>query len=228
MKRRISLGGIALVVALIIGVFTTSTALAHEVRHVGSYTFVVGFINEPAYAGQLNSIDLTICKGDQCNYVVQDGSRIVSNPVNDADKTLKAEVSQGTVAPLSLPLEPRFRNPGKYASYFVPSKVGTYTFHISGTLEGNQINEKFTSGPNTFGDANQIQVYPPVTQTTATQADVQTTQNSANTAMTLGIVGIIVGVVALAVGGFALGRRSRQSGAAQQEVSKSPAENVGG
>ena len=228
MKRRIFLAGIALVIVLLIGVFTTSTASAHEVRQVGPYTFVVGFLNEPAYAEQLNSIDLTICNGKQCNYTVQDGSRVVSNPVNDADKTLKAEVSQGGSAPLALPLEARYRNPGKYASYFVPSKVGTYTFHIFGTLSGKQIDEKFTSGPNTFSDADQIHVYPPVTQTTATQADVQAAQNSANTAMTLGIIGIIVGAVGVAVGGFALGRRSRGSGATPQEPAKSPVENLGG
>src|SRR5436853_4124765 len=163
MKRRISLGAIVLIMALLIGVFTASTALAHEVRPVGSYSFVVGFINEPAYAGQQNSIDLTICKGEKCNYEVKDGMRVLSNPLIDADKTLKAEVSQGSAAPLSLPLEPRWNNPGKYASYFVPSKVGTYSFHIFGTLEGTQINEKFTSGPKTFGDANQIQVYPATT-----------------------------------------------------------------
>jgi hypothetical protein len=227
MKHRISLGGIALVLALLIGVFTASTALAHEVRHVGPYTFVVGFLNEPAYAGQENSIDLTICNGDQCNYTVQDGSRIVSNPVNDADKTLKAEVTQGGAAPLSLPLEARYKNPGKYASYFVPSKVGTYTFHIFGTLESNKIDEKFTSGPNTFSDANQIHVYPSVA-TSPSQADLQAVQDNGNRAMTFGLVGIIIGVLGLAVGGFALFRKSKGSGVAQEEVSKSPVENLGG
>jgi hypothetical protein len=52
---------------------------------------------------------------------------MVANPVNNADQTLKAEVSTGGTAPLSPPLEARYGNPGKYASYFVPSKVGTYT-----------------------------------------------------------------------------------------------------
>jgi hypothetical protein len=227
MKQRIARGGIALTIALFISVFAVSAAFAHEVRPVGPYTFVVGFINEPAYAGQQNSVDLTICKGEKCNYEVKDGLRVLSNPVTDADKTLKAEVNQGSAAPLALPLKPRFNNPGKYASYFVPSKAGTYAFHFFGTLEGNQINEKFTSGPNTFGDADQIHVYPSVASSPS-QADIQATQDNANRATTLGIIGIVVGVLGLAVGGFALVRRPRGGVAAQKEVSQSTVESLGG
>jgi hypothetical protein len=130
MKNRLSAGGMALVGALLLLLVTALPASAHEARQVGPYTLVVGFLNEPAYAGQQNSLDLTICNGKQCQYTVQDGLRVVANPVTNAEQTLKAEVMMGSAAPLSLPLEPRYANPGKYASYFVPSKVGSYTFHI--------------------------------------------------------------------------------------------------
>ena len=242
MKRRMYLAGMsfsALALALLVFAFVTPAASAHEKRNVGPYTFVVGFLNEPAYAGQENSIDFTICKGNQCNYTVQDGLRVVANPVNNANQTLKAEVSQGGAASLALPLEARYANPGKYASYFVPSKVGTYTFHIFGTLSGMKIDEKFVSGPNTFSDAEQIHVYPSANtqnaQTTQaatstqsqTPAQVQAAQNSANTAMTLGIVGIIVGVLGLAAAGFAL--THRPTGAtAQQPASKAAVEDLRG
>lgn len=208
MKRRISLIGIALVTALLVSFGVVSLASAHEVRHVGPYTFVVGFLNEPAYAGQENSIDLTICNGAQCNYTVQDGQRVVANPVQNAEQTLKAEVSQGGNAPLTLPLAARYANPGKYASYFVPSKAGTYTFHIFGTLSGLKIDEKFTSGPNTFSDAKQVQVYPPVTA----QA---TGAGTSNAAMAVGIAGLVVGALGLIAGGFALARKPRRVEAVQ-------------
>lgn len=229
MKRRIYVGGIALTTALLISMFVVSIASAHEVRHVGPYTFVVGFLNEPAYAGQENSIDLTICDGAQCNYTVQNGLRVVSNPVNNAEQTLKAEVSQGAAAALSLPLEARYANPGKYASYFVPSKVGTYTFHIFGTLANMKIDEKFTSGPNTFSDANQIQVYPPATVQASgpAQAQAQDAQNSANTATALGIAGIIIGALGLAAAGFALIRKPR-SAVEVQSADKSSVESLRG
>jgi hypothetical protein len=208
MKRRISLVGIALVTALLISLCVVSLASAHEVRHVGPYTFVVGFLNEPAYAGQENSIDLTICNGAQCNYTVQNGQRVVANPVQNAEQTLKAEVSQGGVAPLALPLEARYANPGKYASYFIPSKVGTYTFHIFGTLPGMKIDEKFTSGPDTFSDTQQIQVYPSVTTQASGAA-------SNSPAMALGIAGLVAGVLGLVAGGFALTRKPQRTEAAQ-------------
>src|SRR2546429_7116150 len=134
MKKRFTFGSLALLTALLGVVLTTSPALAHEKRHVGNYTFVVGFRDEPAYANVKNSLDLTICNGSDCNYTVQNGMRVLSNPVNDADKTLKVEVSTSSSAPLALTLEPRWANPGKYNAYFLPTKVGDYVFHIFGTL----------------------------------------------------------------------------------------------
>jgi hypothetical protein len=182
MKNRLCAAGMALVGALLLLLVTALPASAHEVRQVGPYTLVVGFLNEPAYAGQQNSLDLTICNGKQCQYtVLQDGLRVVANPVTHANQTLKAEVITGSAAPLSLPLEPRYANPGKYASYFVPSKVGSYTFHIVGTVNGMKIDEKFTSGPTTFSDAEPIHVYPPVASQTpdtgASQAQIQAAQH---------------------------------------------------
>jgi hypothetical protein len=207
---------------------TFTAAFAHETRHIGSYTFVVGFLNEPAYAQLQNSLDLTICTGDKCNYTVQNGLRVVANPVNNADQTLKAEAVMGSAAPLALPLEPRYANPGKYASYFIPSRVGTYTFHIFGTLNGTNIDEKFTSSPNTFSDVNQIHIYPAQnTSVAGTQEQVQAAQNSASTATVLGIVGIVLGVLGLAAGGYALARKPN-SVEPQQTVDKSSAESLRG
>jgi hypothetical protein len=205
-------------------IVTSVAAFAHETRHIGPYTFVVGFLNEPAYAQLQNSLDLTICNSDKCNYTVQDGLRVVANPVNNADQTLKVEVIMGSAAPLSLPLEPRYANPGKYASYFIPSKVGSYTFHIFGTLNGMKIDEKFTSSPKTFSDVNQIHVYPSVA---GTQEQVQAAQSSASTATVLGIVGIALGVLGLAAGGYALARKPN-SVAADQTADKSSAESLRG
>ncbi|MBV8821644.1 MAG: hypothetical protein JO125_07225 [Chloroflexi bacterium] len=226
MKRRTSIWLLAPLAAVLSMTVTSVAAFAHEVRPVGPYTFVVGFLNEPAYAQLQNSLDLTICTGDKCNYTVQDGLRVVANPVNNADQTLKAEVIMGSAAPLALPLEPRYANPGKYASYFIPSKVGTYIFHIFGTLNGMNIDEKFTSSPKTFSDVNQIHVYP-ATSAAGTQEQVQAAQNSASTATTLGIVGIVLGLLGLAAGGYALARKPN-SVAAQQTIDKSSAESLRG
>lgn len=213
MKKRLLLG-LGSIAALLVAFFcTTGLAFAHEVRHVGPYTFVVGFLNEPAYANYQNSLDLTVCKGDACNYTVRDGTRVVANPVENLDKTLKAEVSFGGNAPLALKLAARYGNPGKYAGYFLPSKAGAYTFHIFGTIEGNAIDEKFTSGPNTFGETTILPAYPQTANTQATsntttlQSQVQQAQDNANRALGFGIGGGVVGLVGLIVAGMALGRK---------------------
>src|SRR5262249_55438774 len=119
------------------------TASAHERRTVaGDYTFVVGFLKEPAFQDETNGIDLRVTKnGDE--------------PVEGLDKTLKAEV---VVGPNTLPLElrSRFRVPGAYNSEFVPTRPGTYGFHITGTIEGKPVNETFESGPGRFNDVEAV------------------------------------------------------------------------
>ena len=212
MRKHFTFGSLALLVALVAIVLTTSSALAHEKRHVGNYTFVVGFLDEPAYANVKNSLDLTICNGTDCNYTVQDATKVLSNPVNDADKTLKVEVSMGGSAPLALTLEPRWANPGKYNAYFLPTKVGDYTFHIFGTLNKSNINEKFTSSPTGFSPVEQVQAYPssPTDPEVAVlQNKVQSAQNSATTATTIGSIGAVLGVLGLVIAGFALIRRPK-------------------
>ena len=53
---------IALLVALVgvLAATASSPASAHEGRQVGDYNFVVGFIREPAYEGQLNAVSLIV------------------------------------------------------------------------------------------------------------------------------------------------------------------------
>src|SRR5512135_2012048 len=105
-----------------------SAALAHERRTVaGKYQFVVGFLNEPAVADQMNGIDLRISTSD-------------GKPVEGLEQTLKAEVIVGGGARTAqLPLQARFGQPGSYAAYFIPTRDGSYIFHFTGTIEGAPI-----------------------------------------------------------------------------------------
>jgi hypothetical protein len=232
MKKTMSIGAVALVLTIALFVSTTSSALAHEKRLVDNkYVFVVGFLDEPAYANVKNSLDLTLCNGKQCNYTVTDGQRVVSNPVNDAEKTLQVEVSAGGSAPLALALEPRWANPGKYNAFFMPTKTGDYTFHIHGTLNGDIIDEKFTSSPTGFSSVEAVKVYPATTtdqsQLASLQDQIKSAQENAQTATTIGIVGIVVGVLGLLVAGFALARRPHMHAVSAQET-QPPAESLRG
>src|SRR5919201_2356224 len=118
-----------------------NVALGHERRNVGPYQFVVGFVNEPAFAGSMNGIDLTITDPRSSN-----------KPVEGVEKTLNAEVISGGLAPLRITLATRFGMPGKYAGYFLPSNSGTYQFHFTGKVESTDVNETFESGPGRFND----------------------------------------------------------------------------
>jgi hypothetical protein len=118
---------------------TKNVALGHEHRVVGPYTFVVGWLNEPAYVNILNSLDLTVTE------------TAGAKAVEGLDKTLKADVTFGGSAPQPLSLASRFGQPGTYTGAVLPTRVGDYIFHIVGTVGTTKVDEKFESGPGRFG-----------------------------------------------------------------------------
>jgi len=205
---------LALVVALttVILVGVAGPASAHERREVGQRVFVVGFGEEPAYAGQPNSVQLLL--SDQ-----------KERPVTDLGDALSVEVVFGDQR-TELSLEPRFvvgvfGEPGDYRAYFVPSRPGRYTFQFSGTIKGQQVDETFTSGPKTFDDVQDpaAQMFPvrdPSTGQLAERLDrdvarldssIDDVDQGLGVARVLGIAGIVVGLVAV---GFALATLRRR------------------
>jgi hypothetical protein len=124
-------------------VLTATPAFAHEDRKVGDYEFVVGFKNEPVYAGDKSGVELSISDA-------QSGDPVVKGV------ELEVEVQFGDETGL-FPLEPdfvvgAFGEPGLYGADFFPTRAGQYSFQITGTIAGQDIDETFTSGPDTFGD----------------------------------------------------------------------------
>ena len=118
-------------------------AAAHEAKRVGGYSMVVGFGDEPAYAGQKNSAQLLL-------------SDAAGKPVTDLGDTLKVMVMTGNQSQ-DLALEPNFEvgefgTPGDYRAYFIPSTPGGFTFHFHGTIKGQKVVQDFKSGPSSFGD----------------------------------------------------------------------------
>ena len=128
-------------VAVVVSSFAINTniALGHERRSVGPYTFVVGWVNEPAYVNASNGMSLEVIEtsGDK--------------PVEGLATTLHAEVIVGGGAKkLVLELLPDEATPGHYQASFIPTKVGDYIFHIFGDVSSAKVDERFESGPNTF------------------------------------------------------------------------------
>jgi hypothetical protein len=220
MKRRTLAAMVAATLAGLLIPLLASPARAHEAKTVGRYHFVVGFGDEPAYAGEKNSVQL----------ILADTS---DKPVTDLTDTLKVQVSTGTAEPLALSMEPffevgEFGTPGDYRAFFIPTAPGSYSFHFTGTIKGQKIDQTFKSGPQTFSDIDDpAQVQYPVKQPTggqlATRADRETARidtalteqrdqakSDAASARTLAIIGLVVGALGLVAGGVALtrGRRS--------------------
>jgi hypothetical protein len=177
-------------------------ALAHERRQVGPYTFVVGFVSEPALLGQPNGVDLRISKTEG------------GTPVEGAEKTLKVAVAFGGGQPKEFPLRTRFGMPGAYTADLIPTKAGSYLFTFTGTIEGTQVNQRFESGPGRFNDVEDTaklqfpEAVPPVTQLTASLKETQDRATAAEAkvsqAQSLGIAGTVLGVLGLLVGAAAL------------------------
>lgn len=168
---------------------------AHEVRQVFGYQIVMGFIDEPVFTNQKSGLELQ---------VTADGA-----PVDGLEDTMTAEVSFEAET-RDLPLSPRFGEPGWYESVFFPTAAGPYTFRLSGEIEGQPIDESFTSRPDGFDeveDATSGQfpiVFPPlgdIARDARTGADAATT---AGIALVLGSAGLVAGLVAL---GVAVSRR---------------------
>lgn len=172
----------------------TNVALGHERRAIGPYTFVVGWLNEPAYVNLLNSLDLTVTETT--------GAKAVEG----LDKTLKADLTFGGSSQAQpLTLAARFGLPGKYSGYVVPTKIGDYTFHITGTVGTMNIDEKFESGPGRFGSIESTDPlqYP---QKLVANADLAARLDQLQT---LVIVGIVLGGLALLASGAGLVIRRR-------------------
>lgn len=172
----------------------TNVALGHERRAVGPYTFVVGWINEPSYVNLLNSLDLTVTETN--------GGKAVEG----LEKTLKADLTfGGSSTPQPLTLAARFGLPGKYSGYVMPTKVGDYTFHITGTVGTMNVDEKFESGPGRFGSIESTDPlqYP---QKVVSNSDLAARLDSIQTLVVVGIA--IAGIaLLLGVGGLVARRR---------------------
>lgn len=188
-------------------------ASAHEHREVGKYEFTVGFQNEPAYLNQPNGIWVQVVEAAAEG--VDEGK-----PVEGLEKALKAEVIQGNDR-MSVPLRAAFGEPGVYLGDFIPTKVGDYIFHFTGTIGGETIDERFESGPNRFNGVegltelqfpekqpavSDMQAQLEQARTAATQA-----RDAAAQARILGYIGIGVGLLGLLAALGALAARRDHS-----------------
>jgi hypothetical protein len=117
---------------------TATAGHAHEQRRQDDHVFVVGWLLEPTFVGYPNAVSFEVSHGDE-----------------PAKGRFKVEIMFGgknsDERTQPLPLDPVAGDPGHYQAAIIPTRPGTYTFHIFGRLEdGDKVDEYFTSGKGTF------------------------------------------------------------------------------
>ena len=134
---------------------------AHEEREIGDGRFnvVVGFIDEPAFVGEKNGLYLRVTWSAAAGAETPAaGGEEEGTPVEGLAGTLEAEVIFGEQT-MELELTPAFGEPGVYQSVFFPTEPGDYAFRVFGEIEGNQIDESFTSSPEGFDSVQEIEPF---------------------------------------------------------------------
>jgi len=206
------------IAAGILALLPTTAALAHGDHTQGDLVIATGFVVEPAYVGQPNGVQLTI---------EHDGE-----PVTDlAPDALSVDVTFGDQTTTLTP-EPAFEvgewgTPGDYHADFIPSAAGAYTFHVTGTIDGEKVDYGMTSGPKAFGEVEDpaSAMFPAVDEPSnadlaaklvaegaRTDEAISTAQSTADTARIVAFAAVIVAVIAI---GLAItARKARRTQAA--------------
>ncbi|HZD74414.1 MAG TPA: hypothetical protein VE776_11115 [Actinomycetota bacterium] len=215
-KRIASVAAVVGLAGLLVTVAGAGPASAHEERKIGRYDVEVGFGDEPAYTGAKNSVVMFLNDADD-------------KPVVDLGDTLRVDVSMASddAQKLSMSMEPNFEvggdgTPGDYRAWFIPTAPGPYSFHFTGNIKGQKVDEKFTSSPTTFDEVQDpTQVQFPAKEPTTGQLSARVdrenrrlaraladtrrqARDEAGTARLIAVVGLVVGVLGLAAAGYAL------------------------
>lgn len=200
-------------------ILTAPPASAHETRRVGEYEFVVGWSSEPAYANTVNGPEVTITHADEGDPVVEGVNLSVDVRFGEENTTLEFEPAFVVGV---------FGEPGNYNADLFPTRPGTWEYRIYGTVGDLEVDETFTSGPETFSDINDPaetafpvadpnnadlaeRIQSEADRVATVQSEAEKAKDDASSARTLGLIGIIVGAVGLAaavtVGTMAMRKR---------------------
>jgi len=142
--RRVGVAGAA---AGILTIALAGATQAHVLKDFGPYSVALGWSVEPTYVGQVNAVQV----------VVKDKQGKAVTDLADGD--LKVVVSIGGQDSSTLSLDNKFDAdtglgiPGDYEAPLTPTAPGDYTFHLTGKLHGQAVDETATSSDSTFNSA---------------------------------------------------------------------------
>ncbi len=187
--------GRGLAAVAMVGVLLCAPAIAsaHESVDQGNTHFEIGWVNEPVLIGERNALDLFVAAKDKPD-----------TGLAGAEATLKFTVEYGGVSQ-SYDLVPVENAPGHYTAVFIPTRLGQYTFHLTGQINADAVDVSVK--PEEVTAAGKL-AFPEAQPTLADlQAQVAAAQSQAGTSLIVGGLGLAAGLAGL---GLALVGRLRK------------------
>jgi hypothetical protein len=182
-----------------------AVATGHVRKASGSYEVELGWAEEPAFSGARNAVEVT---------VEDRGGRRVADP----RASLRVELRFGE-AVRTLTLAPAGAS-RSFMAAIVPTRPGSYAFHVTGTVRGRAVDVEAACSERTFDcvdGAETIQF--PVADPPAAQLDRKLDRalaradragDRAASAQTVAALAVVVAVLALVAAFLLARRRARQ------------------
>ena len=194
-----------IVLAAVLGMLLTSgvaPASAHVTEESGAFEVELGWGVEPPQAGAENFVEVGVSDSHGAAVPVPAGA-------------LSVEVVYGATA-VTLPLVPT-PEPGTLEARITPTRPGTYTFNVSGSVDGRPLDAGATCSESTFecvgtSAGTEFPVKDPsagelAQRLSSEAARVEAAGEKADSARTLAIVALALAAAALAVAVWAARRR---------------------
>lgn len=216
MRRRPSTAGaLGAALAALLLALSAAPAFAHTQKNAGPYKLTFGWQHEPPYVGVENAVQVFVhdAKG---NAVDDLGTKGLVVAVGTQGQTSPPLALAGAFDP-----DTGLGNHGELDAAIVPTQAGTYTFHITGDINGTAVDVSAASSDSTFndvGDATSVE-FPaktPSLQTlalavTSLQDKLATAQSAAASARSAATrAALLAMVLALAMAGLAVGLSRRR------------------
>jgi hypothetical protein len=178
------------VVVLVVACLVPALAQAHETVDSGNYHFEIGWVDEPVIIGERNALDLFVATKDKPD-----------QGLAGAEQGLKFTVEYGG-ASQTYDLVPVEGQDGHYTAVFVPTRLGQYTFHLTGQIGSDAVDVSVK--PEEVVAAGKLNFPDPQTAAIDLQGQVVAAQGQASTALLMGGAGLAVGAIGLVVAVVAL------------------------
>lgn len=145
----------ALLLPTLLLLLAPHVASAHEhasfVIKGTTYNIVIGSLNEPIAVDDKTGLDLAVTKGAGHHTMGPDGDMdgpiVGTVPVTGLEDTLKVELVAGKEKK-TIPLRPAYGTEGVYQAFFIPTIATTFSYHLTGEIEGNAVDLTFTCLPD--------------------------------------------------------------------------------